>query len=388
MKEIDNKYKELIWSASKETYEAEKNEFYEMWVTTRKIYIALLCAFIIPGIIWGWIFYKTKYAQQERSKSANSVMYKMLNKLDKVDSKIESVSTGGATQNSMDKVPLPLTKTQNLLATFDIFTGGNRNKIWKEWFDESNKTSPLIAQQLLTTDLMQEMSGRRDGAAGLAAKKINIGKLLKREAQITTNAVANVKLTSGAFIQIANAKLVVDETYRVKNPDTGDYKEDHKALTLWSGLVVNTKMKGIYPHPFKVISKDFSTSRDKAFPDKMNPIVYELESVEFTDGLDLLTTKEEPVKLRKQFSINNLGHFVDLQRFASPFAMSSNEFGVSFAFDAITQKRNDMPLYVEKPWKFFKNEEYAKEVLNQEFSILLHIIQSIAGLEDDKFFKQ
>lgn len=388
MKKIDDKYKDLIWSATQGTYEEAKQEFYDSWKTPRLIYIILLCLFIIPGVIWGWLIYNTKYAKEERMKMANAVIYKSINKIDRVDDKIETVNAHSVTQHQEDIVQLPMTKTQAILKKFAFMDPAVRSATWNGWLNpNSARTAPIVAQQLETFDLMQEISGRRDGVVGLAAKHLNSGKLMDRKAAVYTNAVATVKLTSGLVLQIANAKLRVKETYRVRDKNTNTYKNELKVLTLWSGLVVNTTLKGTYPYSFKVISKDFSTTRDKAYPKSLAPIEYELESVDFTDGFDLLVEKEDPVKLRKQFSINNLAHFVNLQLDSAPMVASSTPDGVAFAFDTITQQRNDMPLNIEKPWKFFRKEEYAKEVLNQEFTVLLNIIKSIAGLEKDKFFK-
>ena len=383
-----NKYKGLIWAATKSSYEYEKEEFNANWKTMKIIYYVLLCFGILPGIVYSWIFYNTKEAKNERSKAANKLVYKSINKIDKVSERIELVNAHGVNQTSPDRIKLPFSKTHKLVHTFDFMK--NPKKRWVIRFDDNlNRTSPYIAQQLEATGILQEITGGRDGMMGFAAKHLgNSGELLSREALVSTNAVASIKLASGEMIQFANAKVQVEEVNKFTN-SKGITSDEPKTLTLWSGLVAFTSLKTTYPHDFKVISKDFSTQRDRAYKKTMSPIKYELESSIFTDGFDLVTTKEEPVKIRKQFSINNLGHFVDLKTNTSPFVMSSLKSGpgVAFAFDSTTQGRNDLPLNVENAWKFFSDEEYAKEVMNEEFSVLLNAIDSIAGLVENKFFK-
>ena len=385
---MDNNYKGLIWSAAASKYEYEKEDFNANWKTMRIIYFVLLALGILPGILYGWIFYNTKEAKAERSKAANRLVYKAINKIDKVDKRIEVVNAHGVNQDYGDRIKLPFGKMHKIRHTFDFMK--NPKQRWIVRFEENaNRTSPQIAQQLEASGILEELTGRRDGMTGFAAKHLgNSGDMLSRDALVSTNAVASIKLKSGEMIQFANAKVQVQEDYDVTDKN-GYTTRESKTLTLWSGLVASTSLKTTYPHSFKVVSKDFSTKRDSAYKQTMKPIKYELESTDFTDGFDLMTTKEEPVKIRKQFSINNLKHFVDLKNETTPFIMSSlvGGPGVVFAFDSTTQGMNDMPLNVENAWKFFSNEEYAKQVLNDEFAVLLHTIGSIAGLVDDKFFK-
>ncbi|MCK5945856.1 MAG: hypothetical protein KAG04_01150 [Mycoplasmataceae bacterium] len=385
---MDNNYKDLIWSAAESKYKYEKEEFNANWKTMKIIYYVLLALGIIPGLLYSWIFYGTKEAKNERSKSANRLVYKAINKLDKVDSRIEKINAHGVNQTYPDRIKLPYGKINTIKHNFQYMKDPRQR--WVVRFETNeNRTSPYIAEQLEASGILQELTGRRDGAMGFAAKHLgNTGKLLSRDALVSTNAVASIKLKSGEMIQFANAKVQVQEDHDVTD-SKGYTSRESKTLTLWSGLVALTSLKTTYPHSFKVISKDFSTTRDRAYKNDQSPIEYELESSIFTDAFDLTTTKEEPVKIRKQFSINNLKHFVDLKTETMPFVMSSLKGGpgVAFAFDSTTQGRNDMPLNVENAWKFFSNEEYAKQVLNDEFATLLHAISSIAGLVDDKFFK-
>lgn len=390
MKKVNDKYEELLWEAAKPRYDEAKEEFMDSWKTPRLIYIVLLFAFVIPGFVWGVLYYTSKYAKEERQKAANNVVFDSLSNITKVAPEIESInvrSVGLSGQRQAETIKLPMTKVQNFLYNFNTPLE-QRRTMWQRWIYQPGSTAPQIAQQLAESSILPELTGRRDGAFGLAAKYINSGRLIDRVALITTTAVANAKMTSGYMIQAANARLQVKETYQVKDKKTGGTKIEYKTLTLWSGMVVNTTLKATYPHNFKVISKDFSTTRDRAFPeDKLNKIVYELESTSFTDSFDLLVAKEEPVKLRKQFSINNLSHFVDLAENASSMVMTTSGNGASFAFDSVTQGRNDTLLNVEKPWKFFKNEKYARKMINDEFSVLLSVMRSIGGLVEDGFFK-
>ncbi|MCK5807085.1 MAG: hypothetical protein KAG91_01665 [Mycoplasmataceae bacterium] len=384
---IDNRYKDLIWSAAQSSYEYEREEFNANWKMMKIIYITLLCLGVLPGIIYGWVFYNTKEAKRERSKAANKFIFKAINKLDRVENRIEVINAHSVNQDDPDYVKLPFSKLHKLVHRFDYEP--NKLKRWRIRFDtDMNRNAPYIAQQMESYGLLKELTGRRDGMTGFAAKHLgNDGKLLYRDALVTSTGVASVKLESGEMIQFANAKVKVKEEFEVEVDNRTERQT--KTLTLWSGLVAFTSLKTSYPHSFKVASKDFSTKRDKNYPDDQSPIQYELESSIFTDEFDLTTTKEEPVKLRKQFSVNNLAHLVDLKTNTAPFIMTSQKGGdgVAFAFDSTTGGRNDLPFNVEQPWKFFKDKEYAKQVLNDEFSTLLHTIQEIANLVDDKFMK-
>ncbi|MCR8613416.1 MAG: hypothetical protein NC236_02940 [Mycoplasma sp.] len=384
-------YSEKIWSVVNSQYETAKAEYEKVWKPKRITLIVLTCFAIIPGILYWYFSYNTNQNKHRRQKAADELVFSALKNLPKVNSDIEEIITESTLNREIEQIDLPIGAIRSFEKIFST-----RSQWDSFWIDKFKRNSSIeLGSVLKSYNILPEFTGRRRGALNVLGAFMPPN-TYKRLAELHTTTRAAVRLKSGGMIEFYNLRVDIKFFYYVYVKDKSGNRtriDKTKVSTLWSGLIATTSYSAHYPSAFKVKSKKFTTKRDNLFQKTFKKLEFELESIDFEENFDLKVQNEEPIEIRKQFSLNVLGLFLDLQEKTLPFMMSSvgSEGKVAFAFDNNTKGFSgayDMPLHIEWPTKFFKNETFAKKELNKDFSTMLNVISAIDNLEKVKFFKE
>ncbi len=389
-------YKKLnidtIWNGISADYQKAKFEYDETWGKKHKTMVLLYCALFIPGLIYN-IFVWSK-GNNARWEAANAFLNKSLNSINvkNKEKKDHWLSDMNATINqgwTVKTYPLPmgvLGDIHNWISP-GLYRTRKFASILNQIYKDTKINADDVAGILTSSGVMSEVSGKATfgkallkGLTGGYAR----GETISYDLEISTSAKVSMEV-SGVKVNIYNLKTTIIRQERYKSNDVWKYRTTRDDTFV--GVIAQLSEGTTYPHRLILKTKTWERKTNKRLPNGVKKIEFDLGSDEFMDKFKVLVDKENGVALRKTIEPRTLGAFLELEEDNRPFLMSSKK-GQGLVMALESHHRSDMPLYMADTGKFFKKEEFAKDMVRKDLQPVVAMANAIRILKDSKLIKK
>lgn len=394
-KEIETIDISSVFSSLMEEYDKAQSEYKSVWGKKKKLMIGLFFLGILPGL--GYKVFSWNKKKSLRVEEANNFFGHILESMSNGENKdfpIDNIKASIKNITFALRKPLPSNRLKRMVMwknqkVNDMMKRNQRGfRDFVKFMYNSPSTSSNVA---MVANIMEEAgmspflvgkpkrSRYKKGSAPQGAKLLSTKTLIESSAKLSMT-------INGVLVNLFNVKNTLEEKFAYVQE--GKRKEVTESTPQFTGVLASIDSEILYEHPLMLISKKWPIKPNKNFDvyKAWKKPEYDLASDQFVEEIDMYLQKEEGAMLRKAFQPRVILQFGDFAEKSRKFIFTSSpKSGIAVAMEAV--KINDLPLFIEKPGKFFKNEEKAKEMLEQDLQPILTLANLVNGLVNNKFLK-